>query len=271
MDFITENKEKPFCIYVAHEAPHDPYQGPGDPPVRILGKPGLVYDHREPDHAARAYKEMMVEMDKGVGEIMTALKKHQLDEDTFVMFFSDNGATGPGSCGPYFGRKGTLWEGGHRVPGIARWPGKIPAGTTSRQLASTIDVMPTLLDIANVSPSKTHPLDGTSLLPWLTGGKKPQKRIHYWQYGQALAVRDGNWRLILNAGKPPKARKNLPNINWSAPDDGRETLALFDLPKDPGEQVNLAQQKPGLVKRMSRDLKAWHEEVYSEATPQPSK
>ena len=269
VDFIKANKRDPFCLYIAHEAPHDPYQGPDDPPVRKEGETKLIYDHREPVHAARAYREMMFEMDKGVGEVLDTVEKLGLAKDTFVMFFSDNGATGPGSCAGLYGMKGTLWEGGHRVPGLAWWPGRIKAGSTSRQLAITIDVMPTLLDIAGIKAPGN--LDGRSLGPFLFGGARTEARRLFWQYGNAKAMRDGRWKLVLNGGKPSKKALALPNIDWQRPSDGRDKIALFDLRQSPNETVNLAANQPKRVAAMRKAIADWEREVNSGATAQPEK
>ena len=86
-DFVTQQQDKPFCVYIAHEAPHYPYQGPQDGPVRTEGEPKLIYNHREPEHAERAYAEMMAEMDKGIGEVLDTLQRTRVDDRTFVMFF----------------------------------------------------------------------------------------------------------------------------------------------------------------------------------------
>ena len=270
-EFIRENKDQPFCLYIAHEAPHDPYQGPNDPPVRKEGEPKLIYDHREPAHAARAYREMMIEMDKGVGEVTAAVRQHGLENNTFVMFFSDNGATGPGSCGGLYGMKGSLWEGGHRVPGIAWWPGRITAGGETGQLAFTLDVMPTLLDIAGASCPANRPLDGQSLAPLLFKKRPLGKRRLFWQYNDAVTMRDGDWKLILNGGKPSKKQTQYPNIDWKRPDDGRETIALFNLKKDKRERRNLADKQGPRVAAMRAAIKLWQADVARGATAQPER
>lgn len=269
VNFIRENKDEPFCLYIAHEAPHDPYQGPNDPPVRNEGESKLIYNHREPKHAARAYAEMMVEMDKGVGEVLDTLEELGLSKNTFVMFFSDNGATGPGSCAGLYGMKGTLWEGGHRVPALAWWPGKIKGGSTTDQLAITLDVMPTMLEIADLPARKDS--DGTSLALVLFENADPKTRKLFWQYGNAKSMRDGNWKLVVEGGRPNKKALAYPNIDWKRPKDGREKLALFDLNKSRNETRNLASKFPDRVAAMKKALAAWETEVNDGATPQPEK
>lgn len=271
VEFIRAKRDTPFCLYIAHEAPHDPYQGPHDEPVREEGKKGLRYNHREPQHAERAYAEMMIAMDQGVGEVMQTIKELGLAETTFVMFFSDNGATGPGSCGNLYGMKGSLWEGGHRVPGIAWWPRHIEPGTVSDQLAFTIDVMPTLLDLAAAPLPRGHHLDGTSLVPLLTEGKSLGERQLFWQYRDGVAMRDGPWKLVINGGGPVRRGDRLPHIDWDRPADGRDKLALFQLDEDPAEHQNLAAEQPDRVAAMRAAIAAWRRDVAAGATPQPEK
>ncbi len=271
VEFIRSNQRKPFCLYIAHEAPHDPYQGPNDPPVRKEGQNGLLYNHREPIHAGRAYREMMMEMDKGVGQVIRTVKELGLDQKTFVMFFSDNGATGPGSCGSLYGMKGTVWEGGHRVPGIAWWPGRIKSGGVSDQLAMTIDVMPTLLELAGVREPVGRKLDGLSLASILLNKGAHAPRKLFWQYNGSTAMRDGDWKLVLNGGKPPGNAKRYPHLNWERAADGRDKLALFDMRSDSGEIRNLADEHPERVAAMKRAVAEWERDVQSGATLQPDK
>ena len=213
---------------------------------------------------------MMIEMDKGVGQLIEALEQSNVDSNTLVMFFSDNGATGPGSCAGLYGMKGTLWEGGHRVPCLARWPGRIPAGAVTDQLASTIDIMPTMLDYANIKQQGIPDLDGVSLRRTLQGKTVSTSRAMFWEYGKASAVRDGNWKLVVEGGKPLRQDSNrFPNINWKTADDGRERVALFDLGVDMNESKNLATQHPERVTRMKDAIRTWRTDVRNGATQQP--
>ena len=179
---------------------------------------------------------------------MAELRKHSLEENTLVLFFSDNGANRNGNNGPLRGSKGSNWEGGHRVPCIAHWPGKIKARSNNDDLTISLDVMPTLLDAANVAVQKGRKLDGISLLPTLLGKKSLGKRQLVWN---GKAIRDGHWKLIVN-GK------------------GSEGTALFDLSKGLGEKTNLAQSEPDRVKKMLAALEIWKTDVARGATPQPS-
>lgn len=272
-DYLRQaaEKDRPFFVYVAHEAPHDPYQAPEDRPVRRLGSGKPIWNHRDPQHAAKAYARMIEEMDQGLGDIFRTLEQLKTDRQTMVVFLSDNGATGPGSCGGLYGMKGTLWEGGHRVPAVFHWPGVIPAGSTNGSLASSIDLLPTLLDLAGIQPPQGHLLDGVSLADQLRTGTEKTDRSMFWQYGQALAMREADWKLVIAGGKPIVDRAGLrPHINWKSPADGREKLALFDLSADLAESTNLAAQHPDRVAAMKAELLAWFERVQAAATPQPS-
>lgn len=241
LTFIEEHKDGPFCVYVAHEAVHSPWQGPEDPPVR-----GPDAEKGKGRTAAEALPAMMTAMDEGVGQIVAKLKELKLEDDTLVFFFSDNGPAG-GSAGPLRGRKGSNWEGGHRVPGIAWWPGRIEAGAVTDQLAISLDLMPTLLELSGASADPARPLDGVSLVPLLMRGESLGERQLFWNH---KAMRDGNWKLILGGKKG-------------------ESLGLYDLSKDIGEKDNLAEKQPERVETMKAALKAWSDEVTSEVTHQP--
>ncbi len=253
VEFIEENKDRPFCLYLPHEAPHYPYQGPQDKALRKVGKPRTKDELKMPkQQRKKAYREMVKEMDKSVGRVLATLKKHGLETNTLVLFFSDNGATPLGSNGELRGHKGTLWEGGHRVPAIAWWPGHVPAHSTNNSLAISLDVMPTLLSLAKVSVPKGHRLDGRDLSPVLLENKTITDRKLFWQHGNSLAMRNGPWVLIRNA---------------------RQTkgLTLFNLDEDLVQQNNLAAKHPERVQRMEAELHAWYKEVRTSATPQPSR
>ena len=237
--YIHDHKNKPFCLYVAHEAVHSPWQGPGDPPQRGPNKVRGRVDKN------RAWKEMMRELDQGVGEILQAVEKAGIADNTLVFFFSDNGPAG-GSAGPLRGRKGSNWEGGHRVPAIAHWPGKIKPDTRTDQLAISLDLMPTMLALAGKeSPVK---LDGVNLSPVLFEQKSLGDRQLHWN---GKAMRDGNWKLMIN-GK------------------GAKGLGLYNLKDDIGEQKNLAEKFPQRVEKMKAAIEAWTKEVNEDAREQPT-
>ena len=251
--FIEENWQGPFCLYVAYEPPHYPYQGPRDAPIRKVGVPrGAGERNQTTQSKRRAYREMVEEMDHGVGELLDALSRCNIDENTLVLFFSDNGATALGNNGPWRGRKGQLWEGGHRVPGIAAWPGRIPAGRTCGELATTLDVMPTLLAAAGIDPPRTRPLDGRDLMEVFTRSATLGKRRVFWGHGRAQAVRESHWKLLRRAR-------------------GQKRPQLFDLSQDPGERDDRSAAEPARAAEMLMALAQWEQETQREATPQPSR
>ena len=236
--FLEEQKDRPFCLYVAQEAVHSPYQGPGDGPLRQAGEKGR--EKYPAGHIARAYREMVEEMDRSVGEIVATLRRLGLERDTFVFFCSDNGATKEGSNGRLRGFKASLWEGGHRVPAIAWWPGKIAPGTAG-ETALAMDVLPTFLDLAGATPPKGHLLDGVSLAALLREAKPLPARQLFWAYNQQGAVREGPWKLVVTASASPPA--------------------LFHLGEDPAEKNDLAARHPERVAALTAAFAAWKKSV----------
>ena len=247
VSFIEQHQDRPFFLYVAHESPHYPFQGPGDPPIRGPKKTDLD-DSLE--FKQRAYREMIQEMDLGIGEIINTLERLELSSNTLVFFLSDNGASF-GSNGILRGQKGQLWEGGHRVPAIASWPGRIKPGTVCRDTAISLDLAPTIWEIAGTAPPSGHKIDGISLLPLFKGGKIPLKeRRLFWNYGDKGAARDGNWKLLINAG-------------------GKNKNLLFNLDKDPSERQNLADEYPDKAEMLYQFYIDWKTDVETGATAQP--
>ena len=176
LEFLEQNKDKPFCLYVAHESPHSPVQGPNDP---IQRGPGA---QKRTTPYAEAMKQMILEMDKGVEQVRAKLVELGLEKNTLFLFFSDNGdarhtATGHPS---HRGHKGSVYEGGTRVPAIAWWPGKIKPGTSTDALSITLDVMPTILSVADIEKPKNRALDGVDLSPVLFQQKTLPARPLYW-------------------------------------------------------------------------------------------
>lgn len=258
------NQDNPFFLYIAHEAIHDPVQVPGDP-VRRTEEHWDRWYNKGQSIAKRIikYKGMTLPVDKGVGRLRQLLHELDIAENTLVLFFSDNGASRdfPSGNPDFRGNKGSLYEGGHRVPAIAWWPGKIQAGTESAEPLISIDVMPTLLKLANVKCGYPK-LDGIDVSPVLFERKKLPKRPLYWAYlgnggHRQEAMRDGTWKLVVNH------RKAKPGTF------GNETFELYDLAKDPSEENNLAKKHPGRATKMLKQLKAWYTECTASASEQP--
>ncbi|MBT5927588.1 MAG: sulfatase-like hydrolase/transferase [Verrucomicrobia bacterium] len=249
LDFVGENKESPFCLYLAYEAPHDPYQGPSDPPIRVEGK--VVPNRYAKGQIPRAYREMVQTMDHGIGQVLDLLKALKLDRKTLVFFLSDNGANKNGSNGALRGYKGSLWEGGHRVPAIAWWPSIIPPNCVCDDLSISLDVMPTMMELSGAVLPGGHLFDGVSLVSAFRRGYLPDRsRKVFWAYGEKRAMRDGPWKLLVDQSVTP-------------------SIQLFHLGEDVSEQKNLYNNQLLKSKRMLSDLEVWHEGVLLKATTQP--
>jgi arylsulfatase A-like enzyme len=235
--FIERHKDGPFCLYLPHEAPHYPYQGRNDPPERLPG--GKKGRKAKGEEITRAYKEMVEVMDEGIGRIVETVKRLGLERKTFIFFCSDNGATKRGSNGALSGYKGSLWEGGHRVPAVAYWPGRIKPGTTTDQTVLGMDLFGTMVSIAGATLPEELRLDGVDLLPMLVKSGKLPDRTLFWRYRKERAVRKGPWKLLV---RDRKAR-------------------LYNLDEDLGEKRNLAESEPARVKVLKDELSAWEQEV----------
>ena len=242
VEFIEDHKDRPFCLYVAHEAVHAPDQAPSDPAQR---GPEVARGGKPKRSQKETYALMMKAMDKGIGEITAKVKQLGLAENTLIFFFSDNGPRSPGVAGPLRGRKGSVYEGGHREPAVAWWPGKIKPGTTSSDLSICIDLMPTMLELAGASVPAGHKLDGISLASHMLEGKPLGHRKLFWR-GEAM--RDGQWKLV-KAGKRSE---------------------LYDLATDLAEKTDLSATHPDRARQMEAAIEAWKKDVATGATKQPA-
>ncbi len=237
IDFIERHKDEPFCLYLPHESVHSPYQGRNDPPQRLPGgKKGKAV---KGDQTPLAYKEMIEVMDEGIGQIVETVKRLGLERRTFIFFCSDNGATKNGSNGALSGYKGSLWEGGHRVPAIAYWPGRMEVGTVVDQTVLGMDLFATMVSIAGADLPAGLKLDGVNLTPMLLDNAKLPERTLFWRYQKERAVRKGPWKLLIQG----------------------KNVRLFNFDEDLGEKKNFAGAEPGMVKTLEGELTAWENEV----------
>ncbi|MHC4770035.1 MAG: arylsulfatase [Planctomycetota bacterium] len=254
--FIERNRDRPFFLYLAFTVPHLAIQVPDDALAEYRGAwPDPPYDGGKgylPHPAPRAgYAAMVTRMDRDVG-ILDLLTRLDLDDDTIVMFSSDNGATydiggadSPffESCGPLRGRKGSVWEGGIRVPLVARWPDRIAPGRVTDHVSAFWDLLPTLMDLADLDPPAG--LDGISFAPTLLGeGGQRASEYLYWEfpgYSGQQAVRLGDWK-----GVRQQMRK------------GNTAIALFNLADDVGERNDVAPLHPEIVERIERIMREAH-------------
>lgn len=245
--FIERHRDRPFLLYVPHLAIHFPWQGPGDPPHRTAARDyedekwGRIPD---PGNVAPHVQAMVESLDAGVGAIVAALRRLAIAERTLVFFTSDNGGyitygakfRNISSNGPLRGQKTELYEGGHRVPAIAWWPGRIRPGVTAATTA-TFDLFPTVLGLAGLRPP---PHDGADLAPLLLRGVAPEGRTLFWRAGARAAVRRGPWKLVRPAEGAP---------------------SLYHLGEDIGETRDLAGREAGTVAALQAALGNWETEV----------
>lgn len=249
--FIKANKDKPFCVYVPYQAVHFPFQGPNDEADRVVGgdywsdaKYGRRYKPIE--ERKKAYKEMVESMDAGIGKIVETIKKSGLEKKTLIFFTSDNGAySWVGSNLPCSGQKGGLLEGGHRVPAIAYWPGKIKPGSVTDQTVLTMDLFPTMEAIAKAKKPADLKLDGVDVSTVLFEDKKLPERTVFWRISKEGVIRKGSWKLLMR----PKRK------------DNEAFTGLFNLADDIGEKNNLAEKDPKMVEQLTAEYQAWEKEV----------
>lgn len=243
--FIERNKSRPFFLYVPHSMPHVP----------------LFVSQKFKDKSAQGlYGDVLMEIDWSVGEILKALRKHRLEKNTLVIFTSDNGpwlsyGNHAGVADPLREGKGTCWDGGVRVPFIARWPGRIPKGSVCAEPAMTIDLLPTVARLIG-APLPAHQIDGRDIWPLLSGqpGAKNSHEAYFFWYAdnQLQAVLSGQWKLLLPHSYRTLAGRPGGRDGKPAPYDQRkvERTELYNLANDISETTDLAARHPDMVKRL---------------------
>jgi arylsulfatase A-like enzyme len=251
VQFIRDHREEPFFLYVSHLAIHFPWQGPDDPAHRVTGttyendKWGYIPDKK---NVRSHVKAMIASVDNGVGEIIRTLEELGLEKNTLVIFTSDNGGYihyahefhNISDNGDLRGQKAEVYEGGHRVPFIAYWPGRIRPGTETDETVLTMDMYPTFAALAGAEIPASKHLDGVNILPVLTDQEKLQSRYLFWKMRKEKAVRKGPWKLIII---------------------GEESPELYNLDNDIGEKNNISDNHPELVSGMLKAYDEWHSDV----------
>lgn len=257
--FLKRATPDPFFLYLAYNAPHYPMHAPQKYKDRF----------RNLDPERQTYAAMIAAVDDGVGQLMDSLKRLGQDQNTVVVLLGDNGATTEpraglngkpavaGSNGPYRGNKFSLFDGGMHVPCIWHAPQLFPAHTVTREVAMTMDVLPTFLDLARLEAPEGADLDGQSLKGTLGGGKSPHDAI-FWQQGPQQAIRQGDWKLVRN-GVPYDIDPATGKVR-NQPLSGDDALFLSNLAADPGEQKNLRRQHPEILDRLLTELDHWMEQ-----------
>ena len=259
LEFIEQNRDKPFFLYLSHNTVHIPLEAPQELVDKYKNKPKPATGVNNPTYAA-----MVEHLDRSTERVLDKLDELDLANDTVVIFFSDNGGlrqiyTGNGPIvtanAPLRDEKGTLYEGGIREPLIVRWPGVVKAGSQCDVPVTSVDFYPTFLDIVGAGKPGGQPLDGRSLLPLLRGKGRFADRAIYWHYPHyhhstpAGALREDDWKLI------------------EFFEDG--TLELYNLRDDLGEENNLAALFPRRTAKLQRKLAAWRRKIDA-AMPEPN-
>jgi arylsulfatase A len=260
VQFIEDNAEGPFFAYLAYSFPHVPLWAS----ERFVGttQRGL-------------YGDVVAEIDWSVGEVLATLERLGLDERTLVVFTSDNGpwlvfGNHAGSAGPFREGKATTFEGGHRVPTIFRWRSRIPAGREIGELATGMDLLPTLARLAGATLPTDRILDGHDLWPLLSGADdavSPYERFFYYRSGELQAVRSGKWKLHVPHRYPSMVGAEVGADGMPGRyAQGEIGVALYDLEADPGERLDVAAEHPDVVERL-RALVEWaREDIGDELT-----
>lgn len=271
--FIESNREKPFFVYLPFNAPHAPLQVPESDyqeykkmnlALSEFPKTGFpIQGKYDADQTAKVFG-MITNLDRNVGRLLAKLDELKLTEDTIVIFMTDNGPQQPRYTAGLHGRKGTVYDGGIRVPFFIRWPKAFPGGRKLDAVAAHIDLVPTLLESCGVEKPAQVKLDGMSLLHVFKGQRPdlPDRTLFFqWHRGdrperyRACAVRTPQWKLVQPVGM------------GAAAFDGKPRFELYDMKLDPYEQHDLAAQHPAIVQRLKDDYDRWFQEVSAHGYP----
>ena len=233
--------KRPFFLSLHFNAPHWPWEGPGDEAESQRIKALTDFD----GGSQETYARMVRQMDLQVGRILEALETAGIGNNTIVIFTSDNGGERFADTWPFTGRKTDLLEGGLRIPALIRWPGHVRPASTTEQVAITMDWVPTLLAAAGAQPDASYPLDGMSLLPMLTANAPPVPRKLFWRYkfNAQRAVRDGDMKWL--------------KIN--------DNTFLFNVVTDPLERANLKDRQPDVYRRLVAEYEDWNATMLPES------
>lgn len=234
VSFIKKNKEKPFFLYLAHSFPHVPI---------------FVGDKFKGSSGTTPYYDAVQEIDWSVGEVFKALKENGLDENTIVIFTSDNGPNSHGSAKPLKGRKFDTYEGGQRVPAVFWAPNKIKQGVVSDEIVSSLDIFPTIAKYAGISIPKDRVFDGYDISKFLKGKSKKSPRKEMYFYGSNSTkidgVRVGDWKYVINGYR---------KTSWRKLSEEDTKIKLFNLKEDKSESENVIDLNPEMVKKLLKRM-----------------
>lgn len=237
--FIKRNPDRPWLLYLAFNAPHTPHEPTAEREARFAGVS---------DAGRRRYLAPVSLMDDAIGAALQALEASGQTNRTLVFFLGDNGGGPNASNLPLRAMKGTLYEGGVRVPFLVSWPGKLPAAATCDPPVTSLDIFATSLALAGVPLPTDRPYDGVNLIPHLAGevAAAPHERLFWRTMARNHAVREGDWKLVRMSGRPAE---------------------LYDLSTDPAETMDLAAEQPAVTARLSAALDAWDRELINPVFP----
>ena len=248
LDFVDRHQDAPFFLYLPYSAPHDPFQGPED-----RASAGNQEITRKTNRTRAVYVSMVESMDRNIGRLLARLDRLGLTDSTVVFFMSDNGGLSDvARNAPFRGQKRFLWDGGIHTPLLARWPGHIPAGRTTDALVAGMDLFPTILELAGAEPPADRPIDGQSLVPLLQGEELPGHDTLFFHYDdpnlnpQRAMIQNDRWKYLRD-------------------EEGREYL--FNLQDDPGEQHDLASERPERLAAMRQTYETWLDDVFEGRSP----
>ncbi|MCA9066493.1 MAG: sulfatase-like hydrolase/transferase, partial [Planctomycetaceae bacterium] len=262
---------KPFFLFTCFHEPHEP--------IASADRFTELYPSDDPSYSA--HHGNISQLDEGVGRILQAIDDLGQRDNTFILFTSDNGpaitAMHPhGSAGPLRDKKGAIYDGGIRVPGILRWPGHVVAGTVSDEPVCGLDVLPTLCEVVGIDPPNDRALDGASLVPVLSGNSVVRSKPLYWQFNRAksdvkVAIRDGQWKLVAGLNVSPPAvgaditQEELHQIRTAE----LAGFELYDLNNDIAESSNVASGHPEKLEELKAVMQSIFEDVRSESPDWP--
>jgi arylsulfatase A-like enzyme len=238
VEIINQKHSKPYFLCVMFNAPHWPWQAPGDKAYEKRGVQAWTAGGSPATYAA-----MMKSLDSAVGKIVKAVDDAKQGANTVIIFTSDNGGERYSDNGPFKEGKMSLWEGGIREPAFVRWTGKIKPNSTTNQVTTTFDWTATILSLAGAKADRSFPLDGMDLIPVLIGKSKEVERTLYWRIFQRKdnqAIRDGKWKWLR---------------------DEKQNEYLFDISIDPTETNNLKDKYPDIVLRLKNKFSQWEKTV----------
>jgi arylsulfatase A-like enzyme len=231
------NREKPLFLYVPFNAPHGPVQ----PPPGLTAKYAKIANERRRDYCA-----VVDRLDTAIGNILGALDREKMAQDTIVLFYSDNGGAGAANNKPLRDGKMSCYEGGIRVPAVMRWPGKVKAESKSTQVMSSLDIFPTLAAAIDAKPGNTKPLDGENLWPHIVDGSTVRRGSIFWASKQnelpnyQFGVRRGEWKMVRRAVESKVTSEEL-----------------FNLDEDPNEANDLTGKNPAIARELAREIDEW--------------